>query len=75
MKVDHIRTSRHAFLVALEIHDAIETLVAAAATSNRDPAVVITTRNSFLRLEQRLLRNRANGQFIARQVSLVTPRR
>src|ERR1043166_1625149 len=64
----------HAVLVALEIDDAIETLVTAAATTHGDAAVVVASRDALLRLEQRLLRNGADRQLIARQVSLVTAR-
>jgi len=45
-------TSGHAFLVTLKVNDAIKTLVTAAATTNRDSAVVVPPRNSLLGFEQ-----------------------
>src|SRR6266404_7303354 len=68
-------TSGHAFLVTLKINDAIKTLVTAATTTNRDSTVVVPPRNSLLRFEQRLFGYRPEGQLIARQVGLITPRR
>src|SRR5207248_1459504 len=67
-------TPGHTFLIALKIDDAIEPFVTAAATSHGYPSVVITTRNSLLRFQQRLLRYRAERQLVARQVSLIAPR-
>src|SRR5262245_58370876 len=67
--------SGEAVFVALEIDDAIEPLMTATTPTNRDPAVIVTTRNPLLRFEQRFFRYRAYGQLIARQVSLVAPRR
>ena len=40
----------HARLVALEVHDAVEALVAAAAPAHGDVAVVVAPRNPLLRL-------------------------
>src|SRR5205085_5723504 len=65
----------HARLVALEVNDAVEALVAAAATAHSDVAVVVAPRNPRLRLQQRLLRLRAGRQLVARQISLVAARR
>src|SRR5437764_8470932 len=65
----------YARLVALEVNDAVEAFVAAAATADCDVAVVVAPRNPRLRLKQRLLRLRAGRQLVARQVSLVAARR
>ena len=70
--------SGHTVFVTLEIDDSIETFVTATATADGDPAIVVATRNSRLRLEQRLLRgggDRPRGQFVPRQISLITPSR
>src|SRR5437764_2365931 len=65
----------HARLVALEVNDSVEALVAAAATADCDVAVVVAPRYARLRLKQRLLRLRAGRQLVARQISLVAARR
>src|SRR5919205_380363 len=66
---------RNPGLVALEVHDAVEALVAAAAAAHRDVAVVVAARDALLRLQQTLLGLGARRQLVARQVGLVPARR
>src|SRR5579885_1349464 len=66
---------RNSRLVALEVNDAVEALVPAAAAAHRDVAVVVAATDALLRLKQRLLRLRPWRQLVARQISLITARR
>src|ERR1044072_6392457 len=65
----------HAVLVALEVDDPVKTLVTAATTSHRDTTIIVASRNTLLRLEQRLLGHCSERHLVTRQVRLVSSRR
>src|SRR5207237_9814221 len=65
--------SRHAVLITLEIDHPIEALVAATTATNRNPAIVVATRNSRLALEQRLPGDRTAGPLASCQIRVTTP--
>ncbi len=51
-----LHTRRNAFLVALEVDDAVVLLVATTDVTHGDAAVVVTTTGLALRVEQRRVR-------------------
>jgi hypothetical protein len=57
--LDVLYRCRHAVLVALEIDDAILTLVSTADAAHRDVTVIVASATLLERLDERLLRSRA----------------
>src|SRR5690349_22278251 len=67
--------SGYAVFVALEVDNPVKPLVTAATTSHRDTTIVVASRNTLLRLEQRLLGHCSERQLVTRQIRLVSSRR